>query len=70
MLLILWTNIPEEKLFLRYSVALCIFCVVTRQSQGTGMDATAAFEDNLHSEEARAMLSKYYIGELEESAKR
>lgn len=32
----------------------------------TGKDATEAFEDIGHSDEAREILEKYYIGELEE----
>ncbi|KAI9016391.1 cytochrome b5 [Phycomyces nitens] len=33
-----------------------------------GKDATESFEDIGHSDEAREILAKYYVGDLEESA--
>lgn len=35
-----------------------------------GKDATEAFEDIGHSDEAREILEKYYVGELEEKVRR
>ncbi|KAI8140103.1 cytochrome b5 [Fennellomyces sp. T-0311] len=35
----------------------------------TGKDATEAFEDIGHSDEAREMLEKYYIGEVDEKSR-
>ncbi|KAL1934649.1 hypothetical protein VTP01DRAFT_6831 [Rhizomucor pusillus] len=35
-----------------------------------GKDATEAFEDIGHSDEAREILEKYYVGELEEKARK
>ena len=53
----------------RARACVCVGCYSAENNSlgfAIGKDATEAFEDIGHSDEAREMLVKYYIGELDE----